>query len=158
MMTLYSTLQRMRIIRRDRGLLVLRELPLIEWSSAVLLLIVAVNFTFFSLMVTALAAIIVAVALVVTARTRTITFSVETSRMSVESGPFVTTLVSEMPLVEIQRAELAVDSDGFSQIMLRTYDDLYGFSIHSKDSQPWKPEIVLAINQLLDHFRGEDVD
>lgn len=146
-----GVLQRLQILEVSDCKLVLRELPLLDWLVAGVLLLIGLGMAVATLWITALVAVTVGILFVLLARTRLILFNAEDNMLRVSyQSPLRTTTVLQMGLHEISRAYLNADDSGGTQIMLVTVmGDEWGLSVYSRDLRPWKDDIVIAINAVL---------
>jgi hypothetical protein len=146
-----GVLQRLRIVEYSPQRLVLREQPLLAWTIAALLAAMALSMLVFHFYGTAFLAIVIACIFLVDSSSRVITFDAITNSMTVEQVYFYKrkqAFVTE--LHHIGEASLHTSDDGFSQIILiDKMGNEMGFSVYSRDVRPWKDDIVLAINTVL---------
>lgn len=155
-----GVLQRLQILEQSDGKLVLRELPLLDWLVASVIVLFGIGAAIGALWLTALVALIIAALFVLMARTRIILLSAEDNMLQVRyQSPLRSSTVLQMGLHELSRAYLREDDDGSTQIMLVTVmGEEWGLSVYSRDLRPWKDDIVIAINAVLhqEHKRVPD--
>lgn len=152
-------LQKMSIIHMSDSRLVLRELPLLDWLVALLLLLSALIMWIANLtIVSAVIAIAVALFMVIQARVRLVIFTTEPNLMQVLfQSPLQTRITNEVSLHQISRAYLKKDDVGGTQIILvQTDGEELGLSVYSKDLRDWKEEIVIAVNAILHEAHKND--
>lgn len=155
-----GVLQKLVITKQTRTLLILREQPLLEWVMAGVLFIVAINAgLLFNLWITAVGALIIGIYMVAwQAQTRIITFDANANTLVVAlNTPLRQQIVTQEALHDIIRAYLAKDENGATQIILvRANGDEMGLSVYSRDANPWKETITIAINAVLHEAHKDD--
>lgn len=155
-----GVLQRLRIVEFTDTLLILRELPLLEWVLAGVLFILALNLAMFQFWVTAIAALILGVVFAAQTRIRLVRFDADSNLMTVDYIYLYKRIQIESKFLhEISRAYLDKADDGSTQIMLvDVTGEKMGLSVYSQDVRPWKDEIVVAINTVLHEAHRDDAD
>ena len=155
-----GVLQRLRIVEFTDTLLILRELPLLEWVGAGILFILALSLALFQFWITAIAALILGVLFAAQARMRVVRFDADTNLMTVEFVYLYKRVPVESKFLhEISRAYLEKADDGSTQIVLvDVTGEKMGLSVYSQDVRPWKDEIVVAINTVLHEAHRDDPD
>jgi hypothetical protein len=150
--------QKMNILYMSDSRLVLRELPLLDWLVALVILLAALIMWIASLTISAVIAIAVALFMVLQAHLRLVVFTTEPNLMQVLfQSPLRSRLTDEISLHEISRAYLKKDDLGGTQIILvKTDGEEMGLSVYSKDLRDWKEEIVIAINAILHEAHKND--
>ena len=145
-----GVLQRLEIVRRAKGYLTLRELPLLEWLIVASLFIASINMAVFNLTLTAVGMLLVGIVIGLMSRMRYIIFDAQADQMSVVYRNLLRQrVVQSMLTEEIVRAYLSQNDDGATQIILVTTQGEMGLSVYSRDLRPWKEEVVIAINEFL---------
>lgn len=157
---IWGVLQRLDIVTKEPGRLLLRELPLLEWLIAGALFLGAINLAILGLTLTGLGALIVGVLLILLSRMRFVLFDAENGVMQVwYHYPLRRRMANEYPLEKIHQAYLKPGDEGYTQVILSTMGGELGLTVYSKDMRPWKEEIVFAINAFLHDARvKEDED
>jgi len=156
---IFGVLQQLRIIVREPGRLLLRELPLLEWLIASLLFIAALNMTYFELHLTALAALAAGILLALLARLREIELDTDSRELRIYyQYPLWRRQVNAISFDQIVRVSLHRADDGATQIILVTHEADMGLSVYSRDLRPWKEEVTVAINEVLRQGRRRDED
>jgi hypothetical protein len=150
--------QKMSIIQMSDSRLVLRELPLLDWLMALVILAASAVMWIASLNVTAVIALAISLFMVLQARVRLLIFTTEPNLMQVLfQSPLQSRKVIELSLHQVSRAYLQKDELGGSQIILvQTDGDEMGLSVYSRDVKDWKEEIVIAINTILHNAHKDD--
>jgi len=144
-------LQRLNIIEQTETRLVLRELPLFDYAVAFALIITALILSVASFWYSAGIAAVIALYFILQGRVRLIIFDADAGGMLIHyQTPLRKETVSAIELREIQRAYLFKGDDMGTQIILVQVDgEEMGISIYSNDMNPWKDDIVIAINAIL---------
>ena len=147
---IWGVFQQLRIVVATPTRLVLRELPLMEWLLAFVMLLVGVNFIVIGLSLTTLGAFFIAMVIVLLSRSRLLIFdAAEKELRIVFQYPFWQRVVNQVPLVQIERAYVRKSDTGSTQIILATQRGEMGLSVYSRDMQPWKEAVCQAINDFL---------
>lgn len=157
---IFGVLQKLNIIQQTQTKLVLREQPLLEWFGAGGLLLLATNLAFLNFWLTASAAVVLALFVAAQARTRIIRFDAVHNQLTINlNSLFSKQQVMSEVLNEIARAYLHQDDGGSTQIILVRADGKeLGLSVYSRDAQPWKETITIAINAVLHEAHRDDND
>lgn len=144
-------LQRLIIIEQTETRLILRELPLFDYAVAFALIITGLILSVVNFWFSAGIAAVIALYFILQGRVRMIVFDADTGGMIVlYQTPLKKVPVSEIDLAEIKRAYLFKGDDGGTQIILVQVDgEEIGISVYSNDMNPWKDDIVIAINAIL---------
>lgn len=157
---LAGILQKLTIIDTTDERLLLREYPLLDWVVVAALFILAANMAILNIWITAVAGVTLGMFFWLRARTRYILFDVAEDLLLVEHHSILQQeTVLRVPLEHISRAYLHKADDGSTQIILvNDVGEEMGLSVYSRDMQPWKEEIVIAVNAILHtaHKRRED--
>src|SRR5688572_20734979 len=111
-------LQKMSIIHMSDSRLVLRELPLLDWLVALVILLAALIMWIATFTVSAVIAIAVALFMVLQAHMRLVVFTTEPNLMQVFfQSPLQSRVINEISLHQISRAYLNKDDSGGTQII-----------------------------------------
>lgn len=155
-----DVVQRLSIIQQTSSRLVLRELPLLDWSATFILLISALLLSVAEFWISAVIAVLIAFYFIFAGRLRIIEFDASLSTMLIHyQTPFKRHTVNELNLDTLQRAYLFRGDDNGTQIILVRRDgEEFGISVYSEDSSDWKEPIVIAINAILYEAHKEDTE
>ena len=144
-------LQRLNIIEQTDRRLVLRERPLLDYLVGFALVVGALLVWIAGLRAIPGIALALALYFIVQGRVRLIVFDSDTGKMLIHYQTILKKEVaSEINLNEIKRAYLFKGDDMATQIILVRVDaEEMGLSVYSNDINPWKDDIVIAINAIL---------
>ncbi|MGJ3238674.1 MAG: hypothetical protein ACFE0Q_08215 [Anaerolineae bacterium] len=153
-----GVIQRLKIVYETDTRLVLRELPLLDWAAAFMLVLIGLGLSLFDFWVSAVLAAGLAFYFVLQGRVRLIEFDAPTARMIVQyRTPFSQSIASDIDLYTVHRAYLFKGDDGGTQVILvRADGEELGISVYSSDPSPWKEAVVIAINALLHEVHKDD--
>lgn len=154
---LNGILQRLSIIEQTDSRLVLRELPLLDWGLAFLLLLITAILWISNLGISAVISLALAFFLVLQSRVRLIIFQTSPNLMQIFlQSPLQSRVVNEISLHQINRAYLHKDDSGSQIILVQTDGSEMGLSVFSHELRDWKEPIVIAINAILHNAHKDE--
>lgn len=144
-------MQKLTITRQTETHLVLRELPLLDYGIAFVVLITSLILLVANFWISAGIAAVIALYFIFQGKMRLICFDADAGKMLIHyQTPLKKETVSDIQLSDIQRAYLFKgDDEGTQIILLRGDAEEMGISAYSNDMTPWKDDIVIAINAIL---------
>lgn len=152
---IWGVFQQLRIVRATPMQLILRELPLLEWLLAFVVVLLGVNFVILGISITAVGAFLVAMAIVLFSRSRILIFDADDQELRIVfQYPLLRQDVNVISLLQVDRAYIRQDDNGSTQIILATQSGEMGLSVYSRDTSPWKEEVCQAINDFLHGLRS----
>lgn len=144
-------MQKLTITRQSETQLVLRELPLLDYGIAFVVLITGLILLVANFWISAGIAAVIALYFIFQGKMRLICFDTDAGKILIHyQTPLKKETVSDIELSDIQRAYLFKgDDEGTQIILLRGDAEEMGISAYSSDMNPWKEDIVIAINAIL---------